>query len=141
MEGINFDSEVQVTINKPKRVIYFSDGIEEEIEEEKANELQSTPEQIVDPKTLSWVPWFSYYVWKSGSSALNAVDYAGESLAGFFGITTPKYQIEIDEYERLQEEKRQIEEESAGWVPKNVGGDIPLVMTEPSKVVQDDERV
>ncbi|XP_023946406.1 protein FAM177A1 isoform X2 [Bicyclus anynana] len=120
MEGVKQDSEVQLTINKPKRVIHFSDGVEEDIEEEK--------------KSLSWGPWFSYYTWKSGVTALNAVDYAGESLASFFGITTPKYQIEIDEYERLQEEKRQMDEESAGWVPKNVGGDIPLVMSEPSKV-------
>ncbi|XP_023946405.1 protein FAM177A1 isoform X1 [Bicyclus anynana] len=134
MEGVKQDSEVQLTINKPKRVIHFSDGVEEDIEEEKVNELQSAPEQNVDPKSLSWGPWFSYYTWKSGVTALNAVDYAGESLASFFGITTPKYQIEIDEYERLQEEKRQMDEESAGWVPKNVGGDIPLVMSEPSKV-------
>lgn len=64
---------------------------------------------------------------------LNAVDYAGESLAGFFGITTPKYQIEIDEYERMKEEKRKLEEDSSGWVPKNAGGDIPLVLNEPVK--------
>lgn len=64
---------------------------------------------------------------------LNAVDYAGESLASFFGITTPKYQIEIDEYERIQEIQKKIEEDSAGWVPKNGGGNIPLVMNEPVK--------
>lgn len=69
------------------------------------------------------------------------MDYAGESLASFFGITTPKYQIEIDEYERLQEEKRRLDDESAGWVPKNVGGDIPLVMSEPSKAVHTPEQV
>ncbi|XP_034832688.1 protein FAM177A1 [Maniola hyperantus] len=134
MEGV--DSEVQVTINRPKQVIHFSDGVEEEIEEEKVNELQSAPEteqSVVDPKNLSWGPWLSHYALKSGSSVLYAVDYAGESLASFFGITTPKYQIEIDEYERLQEEKQKLEEESVGWVPRNVGGDIPLVMSEPLK--------
>ncbi|XP_045773774.1 protein FAM177A1-like isoform X1 [Maniola jurtina] len=133
MEGV--DSEVQVTINRPKRIIHFSDGVEEEIEEEKVNELQSAPEteQSVDPKNLSWGPWLSHYALKSGSSVLYAVDYAGESLATFFGITTPKYQIEIDEYERIQEEKRKLEEESAGWVPRNVEGEIPLVMSEPLK--------
>lgn len=82
-------------------------------------------------KTLSWGPWFSHYASKSGYKVLNAVDYAGESLANFFGITTPKYQIEINEYERLQEEKKRIEDESAGWVPRNAGGDIPLVLNEP----------
>lgn len=66
---------------------------------------------------------------------LNAIDYTGESLANFFGITTPKYQLEIDEYERLKEEKKKMEDESAGWVPKNSGGDIPLVLNEPGKDV------
>lgn len=73
----------------------------------------------------------SHYAWTSGTKVLNVVDAAGESLASFFGITTPKYQIEINEYERMQEEKRRMEEESAGWVPRNAGGDIPLVMSEP----------
>jgi hypothetical protein len=30
----------------------------------------------------------------------------GEHLAGFFGITTPKYQYEIDEYDRMMAEVR-----------------------------------
>lgn len=83
---------------------------------------------------MSWGPWFSHYAKKSGTKVLNAVDYAGESLASFFGITTPKYQIEIDEYERIKEEKKKIEDESVGWVPKNSGGNIPLVLSEPVKV-------
>nr|XP_026494647.1 protein FAM177B isoform X2 [Vanessa tameamea] len=115
------DSAVHVNINRSIRMLHFSDGVEEEIEEEK--------------KSLTWGPWFSHYASRSGSKVLNAVDYAGESLANFFGITTPKYQIEINEYERLQEEKKRIEDESAGWVPKNGGGDIPLVLNEPLKVM------
>lgn len=65
------------------------------------------------------------------------MDSAGETLAGFFGITTPKYQIEINEYERIKEEKKKMEEESAGWIPKNSGGDIPLVLNEPAKVLSE----
>ncbi|KAJ8719503.1 hypothetical protein PYW08_011678 [Mythimna loreyi] len=131
------NNETQVTINKPVRVLHFSDGVEEEIEEVDAVELASEPQETnnVDPKTLPWGPWFSHYAWKSGNKMLNAVDYAGESLAGFFGITTPKYQMEIDEYERVKEEKRKLEEDAAGWVPKNAGGDIPLVLNEPVKVL------
>lgn len=136
-------TQFEVRINKPARVLHFSDGVEEEIEENKVVELRSElkTEDNVDPKTLSWGPWFSYYAWKSGAKALNAVDSAGEALAGFFGITTPKYQIEIDEYERIQEEKKKIEEESAGWVPKDAGGDIPLVLNEPSKDMNKPENV
>lgn len=87
-------------------------------------------------KTLDWAPWFSHYAWKSGTKVLGAVDYAGESLASFFGITTPKYQIEIDEHERVTEEKRKMEEEAVGWVPKNAGGDIPLVLNEPLREIE-----
>lgn len=57
-------------------------------------------------------------------------------MASFFGITTPKYQIEIDEHERVTEEKRKMEEEAVGWVPKNAGGDIPLVLNEPLREIE-----
>lgn len=90
---------------------------------------------------MAWGPWLSYYTWKSGSKILSAVDTAGESLASLFGITTPKYQIEISEYERLQEEKKKLEEESTGWVPKNSGGDVPLVLNEPVKDIERAENV
>ncbi|OWR42551.1 hypothetical protein KGM_208520 [Danaus plexippus plexippus] len=103
------------------------------MEENQVTELDSAPKdnEVVDPKTLSWGPWFTYQTWKSGSKVLGALDYAGETLANFFGITTPKYIIEIEEYERMQMEKKKIDEESAGWVPKSV--DIPLVLNEPIK--------
>lgn len=90
-------------------------------------------------KTLTWGPWLTHYAKKSGNKVLNVVDSAGESLANLFGITTPKYQIEIDEHNRIQEEHRKMEEESAGWVPKNGGGDIPLVLNEPSKLTKSRE--
>lgn len=42
----------------------------------------------------------------SGNSALSACDYIGESLANALGITSPKYQYEIDEYNAVVEEVR-----------------------------------
>lgn len=39
-----------------------------------------------------------------GSSALDTVDYLGESLANFFGITTPKYQFEINYHNNIMQE-------------------------------------
>lgn len=41
-----------------------------------------------------------------GSSALSACDYVGERLANVLGITSPKYQYEIDEYNAALEEVR-----------------------------------
>nr|CAD7424208.1 unnamed protein product [Timema monikensis] len=52
-------------------------------------------------KTLTWGPWTLYHVVTAGSKTLQVCDYLGESLANFFGITTPKYQYEIDEYHRM----------------------------------------
>ncbi|GBP37150.1 Protein FAM177A1 [Eumeta japonica] len=132
------NKQVQITINSPVKVLHFSDGVDEVIEEHKTTELNTAPteDENVNPKTLDWGPWFSHYTMRSGKKVLNAIDYVGEGLASFFGITTPKYQIEIDEYERLQAEKKKMEEESAGWVPKTEPGDIPLVMNEPSKTTQ-----
>jgi len=39
-----------------------------------------------------------------GYGALNTVDYLGESLANFFGITTPKYQFEINYHNNIMQE-------------------------------------
>lgn len=37
-------------------------------------------------------------------SNISAADFCGEKLAWVFGITSPKYQYEIDEYRRMQKE-------------------------------------
>ncbi|KAG7302226.1 hypothetical protein JYU34_013706 [Plutella xylostella] len=134
------ENQTEITINRRIKILHFSDGVEEVMEEVKTGDLQSAPgskpEDNVDPATLSWGPWFSHYAWKSGTKVLGAIDTAGESLAGFFGITSPKYQIEVDEYERVKEEKKKLDDESSGWVPKNGGGDIPLVLEEPGKDIE-----
>ena len=64
---------------------------------------------------MTWVPWISHV----SSKALAACDYVGETLADFLGITAPKYQYEIDEAKRMQEEekaqKKAVDLEMAGW--------------------------
>lgn len=65
------------------------------------------------------MPWAWYQtVWVS-SRLLNGCDYVGEALADFLGITSPKYQFEIDEYKRMQamqkEESRRQDLEMGGW--------------------------
>lgn len=66
-------------------------------------------------KTLAWGPWFVFKAWLAGTSTLAAIDYAGEYLATFFGITTPKYQSEINEYERMEARRKEVEETTRGW--------------------------
>ncbi|KAL4711139.1 hypothetical protein ACJJTC_009510 [Scirpophaga incertulas] len=82
----NSNSQVEVTIRKPVKILHFSDGVDEEIEEESLNDLHhesSSVNSSVDPSTLGWAPWISHYAWKSSTKMLFAVDYAGESLANF----------------------------------------------------------
>lgn len=56
-----------------------------------------------------------YKAWSMGTSTLAAMDYVGETLAYFFGITTPKYRMEIDEYDRIQRRLKKEQEEAKGW--------------------------
>ncbi|XP_072041785.1 protein FAM177A1-like [Amphiura filiformis] len=95
----------------PKRVIHFSDGIMEEYstdEEDGGDDEPSEPQ--VDPKTLAWVPYLWYYFLYASTSTLSACDFVGEKLAYMLGITSPKYQYAISEYNRLMdEEKKELE--------------------------------
>lgn len=47
-----------------------------------------------------------YWMLYTGNSALSVCDYVGEGLSNFLGITSPKYQYEIEEYHRCEEEVR-----------------------------------
>lgn len=57
-------------------------------------------------KSMKWGPWLYYWMAYSGTSALSFCDYVGESLANTLGITSPKYQYELDEYNATLEEVR-----------------------------------
>lgn len=50
---------------------------------------------------------------------LAACDYVGEKIAGFLGITTPKYSYEIEHAKRMQqrqEKEREEEKDIGGWM-------------------------
>lgn len=55
----------------------------------------------------------------AGQRALAAADYLGEKLAYWFGITSPKFQYEIDEFNRMKKEEAdrvaREKAEFAGW--------------------------
>ena len=74
---------------------------------------------LLDPKKLTWVPWMVWYAWFMGSTALSYCDFVGEKLAWWFGITSPKYYYELEEFKRMQEEEKEAEEkrkvDEHGW--------------------------
>ncbi len=104
---------ISLGIKKPKRVIHFSDGVVEEYssdEEDGPKNANVVPS--VDPKTLAWIPYLWYYAVVASTKTLGACDFLGEKLAFFLGITSPKYQYAINEYNRLEEdEKRELDQE------------------------------
>ncbi|XP_015587010.1 protein FAM177A1 isoform X2 [Cephus cinctus] len=109
------------TTRRPKRVLHFSDGVIEEYssEDETDNIENNNQLSTIDPKSLNWVPWVWYQTVWASSKMLNGCDYVGEYLANFFGITSPKYQFEINEYHRMQayenEMLRKEDLEMGGW--------------------------
>ncbi|KAG8223577.1 hypothetical protein J437_LFUL003041 [Ladona fulva] len=112
-------------VSKSHRVLHFSDGTldESELEEDQPDSKDNLE---VHPKYLSWGPWMMYLTTTFGSKTLKAVDYVGESLANFFGITSPKYQYEIDEYEIMcseeEEAKKRYDLEMGGWTANATEG-------------------
>ncbi|XP_033209526.1 protein FAM177A1-like isoform X2 [Belonocnema kinseyi] len=109
---------------KPKRILTFSDGVLEEYSEDETDAGTEKEEVIaVNPKKLPWLPWAWYHTtWASGK-VLEGCDSMGEYLAEFFGITTPKYQFEIDEYYRIKAAEedmlRKEDLEMGGWTESN----------------------
>lgn len=81
---------------------------------------------------MKWGPWFAHKAINTGQTVLSACDYAGETLAYYLGITSPKYQFEIAEYERMRERKKQESEqkEREGWV-SNQGEDVQTQQPHP----------
>lgn len=65
---------------------------------------------------MGWGPWLIYKALRTGNTTLSACDYVGEAIASFLGITTPKYQFEIEEYRRIEEERKKEANSSAGWL-------------------------
>lgn len=108
------------TVKLPRRVLHFSDGILEEYSTDDDDEVDiDDSKPLIDPKTLPWMPYLWYLTTWLGARTLAVCDYLGEYLAYFFGITSPKFQYEIDEYKRIVEEEEEVKqkeaEENAGW--------------------------
>ncbi|XP_064489731.1 uncharacterized protein LOC135401323 isoform X2 [Ornithodoros turicata] len=104
----------------PRRILHFSDGILEEYSSEEDELVDANLNRsIVDPRTLTWFPYIIHLALQVGTKTLAVCDYLGENLAYFFGITSPKYQYELEEYNRMvqeeMEEKKKVAEQMAGW--------------------------
>jgi FAM177 family len=88
-----------IVVRKPKRVLHCSDGVYEEYSSE-----DDENDKVIDD--ISNQSMFR----KVGRKVLNVIDFAGESIAGFFNLTTPKYSYEIEQFKKEQA-RRAVEEQ------------------------------
>ncbi|NP_001120611.1 protein FAM177B isoform X1 [Xenopus tropicalis] len=98
----------------PRRIIHFASGetmeeysTEEEEEEEEEERIDF---RSVDTAKMSWKSYIQFWVIRIATGAFYTCDFLGGRLATLFGLTVPKYQYAIDEYDRRQEEDSSDEE-------------------------------
>lgn len=118
-----------VRVKTPKRILHFSDGILEEYSTDEEDNVDNSKnnQEIVNTNNMTWGPWFMYKAWSAGSSTLSVMDTMGEFLASVFGITTPRYYFEIEEYKRREEQKLRQQEREGGWSQtSNTTVSVPL---------------
>ncbi|KAK7586129.1 hypothetical protein V9T40_004005 [Parthenolecanium corni] len=102
---------------KPKRIIHFGDGevVEYSTDEDECPESATSKCVLqIDPTSLNWVDWLRFKSNAVGQVALNVCDYLGDNLSSFFGITTPKYQFEIDHYNMMKKLESEISDTEMG---------------------------
>ncbi|KAM7350631.1 uncharacterized protein ACRADG_009170 isoform 1-T1 [Cochliomyia hominivorax] len=100
-EKTECDSISALELQKTKRILYFSDGVLEELSESDEEDIgpDITDKNIdanIDFAALPLVSRIKYEAYQIGCHFINGIDYVGEGLASFFGITTPKYISESD---------------------------------------------
>ncbi|KAK7794391.1 hypothetical protein R5R35_011671 [Gryllus longicercus] len=140
-ENVSDGSHETRTGKAPRRVLHFSDGVLEEYstDDEEEEVDKPDPSKAIDTKKLSWPRYFLYATMAFGNGTLKVCDYLGEGLANILGITTPKYQYEINEYERMvkeQEEAKKKEDiEMRGWRENSSNDNPPVVSTSPGPAV------
>lgn len=59
------------------------------------------------------------YVLMGGNKVLATCDYVGEKIASALGITTPKYNYEIEQFKKIEKERKKADDEeksTGGWM-------------------------
>lgn len=59
-----------------------------------------------------------------GNKVLATCDYVGGKIAHVLGITTPKYNYEIEQFKKNQKERKKVDEEekiTGGWMQETLG--------------------
>ncbi|XP_004482137.1 protein FAM177B [Dasypus novemcinctus] len=101
----------------PKRIIYFVDGDfmeEDSTEEEEEGKEEQRTESTLNASRPSWGAYLWSWAGRIASTSFSTCEFLGGRLAVFFGLNQPKYQYVLNEYERMQNKKRDKEKEESG---------------------------
>ncbi|XP_060661868.1 uncharacterized protein LOC132795261 [Drosophila nasuta] len=125
-----------------RRMLYFSDGVMEELSSSDSDAEPDVPDKGYDDqlqRELTLVPRLRYKASKMGNHILAGIDYVGGGLASFLGITHSKYASELKYHQRAKEEAEAQNDEDLdnNWQTNNnnnnnnADGSTTIVVCEP----------
>lgn len=130
------------THGRRKKVLHFSDGVEEfsesddevdgpetaatsdeanqagesidEVSDGLIREYRDSPDPLLHfQSTMEWGPWLLLKSKRTGETILSGCDYVGEFLASALGITSPKFIDGEEELRKAEAEQKERDEEAA----------------------------
>uniref|UniRef100_A0A1L8EB12 Uncharacterized protein n=1 Tax=Haematobia irritans TaxID=7368 RepID=A0A1L8EB12_HAEIR len=113
------DNVTALELQKCKRILHFSDGVMEEFSDTDDEENVDCAELDVDVKSWPLIPRIKYQFYQAGCKFLYGIDYVGEGLASFLGITTPKYFSESDINNTFQDNMYEEKDNNSNWAQSN----------------------
>ncbi|EDV47448.1 uncharacterized protein Dere_GG19634 [Drosophila erecta] len=114
------DNVTALELQSNKRVLYFSDGVMEELssgsEDEADAELADKCYDVhLNESEMPLGPRLRYKASRMGNRFLAGIDYVGGGLAHLLGITSRKYASEMEHYQRAKENG---DEDLDNWQPR-----------------------
>ncbi|VDL99841.1 unnamed protein product [Schistocephalus solidus] len=103
-------SESSTLEKQPKRVIHCSDGTISEYSNDDEADGPTAEVKPVNTQVLTWPSWLWQQMKNASEMVRTASDWMGEKCASLMGVTEPKFDLYLREYEFL---KKQEEEELA----------------------------
>ncbi|XP_017116334.1 uncharacterized protein LOC108138565 [Drosophila elegans] len=113
------DNVTALELQSNKRILYFSDGVMEELsssEDEADGELADKCYDVhLNESEMALGPRLRYKASRMGNRFLAGIDYVGGGLAHLLGITSSKYASEMENYHRTKENG---DEDLDNWQPQ-----------------------
>lgn len=157
-ERTECDNVTALELQRTRRILHFSDGTMEEMSDSDGEDIgpditDKSMELNIDvvsgkcnyfhivtlitflyKKTLPFASRIKYQAYYTSIKVLNAIDYVGEGLASFLGITSPKYVSESD-IDAVFQEQECREEENATWKQGNNNTIDAVITSSPRSIV------